>query len=105
MSEKPCKMTKRDTPQTKVGLALLLILRSLHESQPELASIPGSIVRRGIVSGTLTVDPDWTLSLDLKVHDRAGTLIKESSVSGMLVRNGNTIQASFDSVVTPRAGD
>ena len=51
------------------------------------------------LTGTLTVNRDCTISLLANVFDSSGTLVRTSTIDGVLVNNGKQIRAIFETVV------
>ena len=51
------------------------------------------------ITGTLTVNPDCTISLLANVFDSSGNLVRTSTIDGVLVNNGKQIRAIFETVV------
>ena len=51
------------------------------------------------LTGTLTVNRDCTISLLANVFDSAGTLVRTSTIDGVLVNNGKQIRGIFETVV------
>ena len=51
------------------------------------------------LTGTLTVNRDCTISLLANVFDSSGTLVRTSTIDGVLVTNGKQIRAIFETVV------
>ena len=51
------------------------------------------------LTGTLTVNRDCTISLLANVFDSTGTLVRTSTIDGVLVNNGKQIRAIFETVV------
>src|SRR5437016_9401103 len=53
------------------------------------------------ITGTLTVNPDCTISLLANVFDSSGNLVRTSTIPGVLVDNGKHIRAIFETVTLP----
>jgi len=51
------------------------------------------------LTGTLTVNRDCTISLLANVFDSSGTLVRTSTIDGVLVNNGKQIRGIFETVV------
>ena len=51
------------------------------------------------LTGTLTVNRDCTISLLANVFDSAGTLVRTSTIDGVLVTNGKQFRGIFETVV------
>ena len=51
------------------------------------------------LTGTLTVNRDCTISLLANVFDSSGTLVRTSTIDGVLVNNGKQIRAIFETVL------
>jgi len=51
------------------------------------------------LTGTLTVNRDCTISLLANVFDSSGTLVRTSTIDGVLDNNGKQIRAIFETVV------
>src|SRR5207253_3389148 len=51
------------------------------------------------ITGTLTVNPDCTISLLANVFDSSGNLVRTSTIDGVLVNNGKQIRAIFETLV------
>jgi len=51
------------------------------------------------ITGTLTVNRDCTISLLANVFDSSGTLVRTSTIDGVLVNNGKQIRGIFETVV------
>ena len=51
------------------------------------------------LTGTLTVNRDCTISLLANVFDSSGTLVRTSTIDGVLVNNGKQLRAIFETVV------
>ena len=51
------------------------------------------------ITGTLTVNPDCTISLLADVFDSSGNLVRTSTIDGVLVNNGKQIRAIFETVL------
>jgi len=84
---------------TKRGLALLLALRSLRRLGTDAppASVPGEEISNQILSGTLTVNPDWTVGLVVNLHNRSGKVVKEHTFAGVLVSKEGRVDVQFGS--------
>ena len=59
----------------------------------------GGIFAHETITGTLTVNRDCTISLLANVFDSSGTLVRTSTIAGVLVNNGKQIRAIFETVV------
>src|SRR5258708_5313747 len=51
------------------------------------------------LTGTLTINRDCTISLLANVFDSSGTLVRTSTIDGVLVNNGKQVRAIFETVV------
>ena len=51
------------------------------------------------LTGTLTVNRDCTISLLANVFDSSGTLVRTSTIDGVLLNNGKQIRGIFETVV------
>ena len=51
------------------------------------------------ITGTLTVNRDCTISLLANVFDSSGTLVRTSTIDGVLVTNGKQFRGIFETVV------
>ena len=61
-------------------------------------SLGGSFAHETL-TGTLTVNRDCTISLLANVFDSSGTLVRTSTIDGVLVNNGKQIRGIFETVV------
>jgi hypothetical protein len=51
------------------------------------------------ITGTLTLNPDCTISLLANVYDSSDNLVRTSTIDGVLVNNGKQIRAIFETLV------
>jgi len=51
------------------------------------------------ITGTLTVNRDCTILLVANVYDSSGSLVRTSTIDGVLVNNGKQIRAIFETVL------
>ena len=61
----------------------------------------GGAYAHELLTGTLTVNSDCTLSLLANVYDTSGNLVRTSTLPGVLVNNGQEIRVMFQSIVLP----
>ncbi|PYX12943.1 MAG: hypothetical protein DMG84_20545 [Acidobacteria bacterium] len=59
----------------------------------------GGIFAHETITGTRTVNRDCTISLLANVFDSSGTLVRTSTIAGVLVNNGKQIRGIFETVV------
>ena len=61
-------------------------------------SLGGAFAHEAL-TGTLTVNRDCTISLLANVFDSSGTLVRTSTIDGVLVTNGKQFRGIFETVV------
>jgi hypothetical protein len=57
------------------------------------------------ITGTLTVNRDCSISLVANVYDSSGTLVRTSTIPGLLVDHGKHIRAIFETVLLPNGAN
>ena len=83
-------------PVGAVGLITFQLNGDVSGSQDR--SLGGAFAHETL-TGTLTVNRDCTISLLANVFDSTGTLVRTSTIDGVLVNNGKQIRAIFETVV------
>lgn len=71
-----------------------------HATGSQDRSVGGAFAHE-LISGTLTVNSNCTISLVANVYDDSGNLVRTSLIPGVLVDNGKQIRAIFETVVLP----
>src|SRR5882757_911082 len=83
-------------PVAAVGLITFDLNGNAAGSQDR--SLGGAFAHETL-TGTLTVNRDCTISLLANVFDSSGTLVRTSTIDGVLVNNGKQIRGIFETVV------
>lgn len=99
MREMKKKTGMAEGSKGKRSLALLLALRSLCRigTDPGRASVPDQKLPEQMMSGTLTINPDWTVNLAVKIHGPSGNIVRGYKLTGFLVSEKSTVDVRFHS--------
>ena len=88
-------LTPAPVPIASVGIATFDALGNFSGTQT--SSVGGS-VSEDRVTGTVTVNPDCTGTLEVSVFDQSGTLLRTAVWNLVVVDNGSEVRAIFKSL-------